>query len=435
MFVFLILGMVLSGCNRSALHPSRFSGTGVFSGIVDPEHVLPYDRSWSLFLGDRLEAASGSPNILFGERFRQRVSRIEGTADLSPCRQIRCALDRAKMIGARFLLVAILRREGEKRGTLTLDYWTVSPPRLLQSMTRELPDPALGSRVLGNFLTRMTRDFLSPSLVLNGTGNIGPDTDPGSAIEKLLDRGQVDQALRLAENLNRSLPEEKRTAEFNLAFLRTLRSSGLMDEARNLVSSVMQRGSINSGFVLEAADMYRTQKVSSGDLRNLYYQGLMRLPDARYLWGKVMEDRVWRGHPRQALSMLSQYRKKHPGELDDRMVGVFYAGKVFVGESQEADEWWQKKYDSRKYHRTLLARHAWLYRQAEKGHLHRVRKKAQEWIRAGYRNEPLYRDLMVALGGLGEPIEEVRVGREAIRRGYATDWIKSRVLSLEAKGY
>ena len=435
MVVFLILGLVLSGCARSSLHLSRFSGTGVFSGIFDAEHILSPGQAWSLFLGDRLEAASGSSDILFGERFRQRVSRLEGTTDLAPCRDVRCALDRAKIIRARYLLTATLRREGGKKKTLTLAYWAVSPPRLMQSLTRDLPESDRKSRVLALFFTRMAKDFLNPSSVLNGRRNVGPDTDPGSAVEKLLDRGQVDQALRLGERLNRTLPETKKTAEFNLALLRTLRASGLSDEARTLVSSVMKNGAINSNFILEAATMYRAQGIPSETVRNLYYQGLMRLPDARYLWGKVMEDRIWKGHPRQALSMLSQYRKKHPGELDDRMTGVYYAGKVFVGDSLKADEWWKTEFLSRKHHRTLLARHAWLYRQAEEGHLRKVRKKAQNWIRAGYESEPIYRDLMVALGGLREPIEEVRAGRDAIRKGLASDWIKNRVLSLEAKGY
>ena len=414
---------------------SRFSGAGVFPGLFDPEHVLPFDQAWSLFLGDRLEAASGSSKLLFGERLRQKISRIEGTTNLLPCREIRCALERARLIHARYLLTAMLRREGGGKRTVTMGYWTVSPPRLMQSLTRDLPESGQKSGDLAVFLTRLTKDFLNPSAVQNGAENVGPDTNPGTAIEKLLDQGQVDQALRLGERLNRTLPESKKTSGFNLALLRTLRASGLLEEARSLVSSVMKNGTIDSDFVLEAANMYRSQGLPAGKVRSLYYQGLMRLPDARYLWGKVMEDRIWRAHPRQALSMLAKYRQNHPGELDDRMTGVYYAAKVFSGDSLKADDWWTKEYVTRKHHRTLLARHAWLYRQAEEGHLRRVRRKAQNWIRAGYESEAIYRDLMVALGGLGEPIEEVRTGREAIRKGLASDWIKNRVLGLEAKGY
>jgi hypothetical protein len=427
--------MIFSGCTRNALHMARFSGTGVFFGLFDPDHALPFDESWSLFLGDRLEAASGVSTLLFGERLRQKISRIEGTTNLSPCRDVRCALDRARIVQARYLLTATLRREGKTKRTVTLGYWAVSPPRLMQSLTRDLPESDQKNQDLAVFLDRLAKDFLNPSAVQNGAKNVGPDTNPGSAVEKLLDQGQVDQALRLGERLNRTLPASKKTAEFNLALLRTYRASGLMDEARKLVSSVMKNGAINSDFVLEAANMYRSQGFSAEKVRGLYYQGLMRLPDARYLWGKVMEDRIWRGHPRQALSMLSKYRQTHPGAMDDRMTGVYYAANVFSGNSQKADVLWTKEYTSRKHHRTLLARHAWLYRQAEEGHLRKVRSKARNWIRAGFESEAIYRDLMVALGGLGEPIEEVHTGREAIRKGFASDWIKNRVLALEAKGY
>ena len=85
--------------------------------------------------------------------------------------------------------------------------------------------------------------------------------------------------------------------------------------------------------------------------------------------------------------------------------------------------------------RTLLVRHAWLYRAAEQGRLRVVRKKAQSWISQGFASEPIYHDLMVALGGMGEPIEEVEAGRQAIHDGYASAWIRKQVKALESKGY
>lgn len=430
-----ILAVILPGCGRSSLHPSLFSGTGVFAGIFDPEHVLPARKPWSLYVGNQLQAASGTTNILFGERLRQRVSRVVGTSSLSSCENVHCALDRGKLIGARYLLTASLRRETEKKITLTFGYWTVLPPHLVQSMTRELPRTDLQDKILESFFLKASRDFLRPALVMNGKNQVGPDTDPGRAITKLLDRGQLDQALRLAEKMNRTLPAARKTAGFNLAFLQVLRASGQLPEAKTLVRSVMKDGAVDSDFVLEAVGMARAQGDPPEEIRNLYYEGLMRLPDARILWGKVMEDRIWRGHPRQALAMLAQYRQKHPGEMDERMAGVYYAGKVLSGESAKADAWWRAEYKTRHRHRSLLARHAWLYRQAEKGNLRLVRKKALAWIRAGYESEALYRDLMVALGGLGEPIEEVQIGREALRKGITSSWIKNRVLRLESKGY
>lgn len=431
-FVFIIL--VLPGCTRAPVHLSRFSGTGVFFGIFDPDHVLTVGRVWNRFLGDQLVASSGNSHLLYGARLGKKLSRLAGMMHPVRCQDVHCAMERANLLNANFLITASIQKEASGQTVLTMNLWSVHPSSLIQTMSRDdVPDrshlPSLAS-----FLTRVAADFLQPGVISNGSRELGPEKDPGRSLERYLNRGQVDQALTLGQQLSSDSPVEKKSAFFNLEYLRALRAAGRISLAKKLVDVVLDRGAINGDFVLEAANMEK----SAGDsrkVRALYYQGLTRLPDDAHLWSEVMEDRVWKGHPRQALLLAGRYRRSHPGRLRDRMVGAIYAAFVMSGQSEKADLWWQSEYIGEHRHRTLLARHAWLYRASEQGRLRVVRKKALGWISQGYVSGPIYRDLMVALGGMGEPIEEIRIGRKAIREGYASSWIRKQVRALELKGY
>ncbi|MHB1606493.1 MAG: tetratricopeptide repeat protein [Leptospirales bacterium] len=432
--IFILFALFLAGCHGTPVHLSRFSGTGAFFGIFDPDHVLAEDKVWSGFLGDRLIASSGNAHILYGARLNQKLSHLVGVLHPVPCRNIHCAMERARLLGASFLITVSVGKQVSGQKILTINLWSVQPTGLLQTMTKgDVPDQS-NPHVLASFLTKIVAKFLQPGVIANGSHELGPEKDPGRSLERYLDDGEVDQALILGQQLSRATPVEKKSAFFNLEYLRALRAAGRISLAKELVGSVLEKGAINGAFVLEAANM----EYSLGDTRKvraLYYQGLSRLPDDAHLWSEVMEDRVWKGHPRQALLLSGRYRRNHPGRIGDRMVGAIYAAYVMSGQSEKADQWWRSEYKSDHRHRTLLARHAWLYRVSEEGRLRLVRKKAMGWISQGFVSEPIYHDLMVALGGMGEPIEEVRVGRKAIRDGYASTWIRKQVRALELKGY
>ena len=431
----LVCVLVSSGCARTPVHVPRFSGTGVFDGILDPDHVLVEGAVWSRFIGDRLVDASKNPDLLYGARLEQKVARSSGILHPVPCTDVHCALDRARLLGARFLITASIRRVVSGHDRLTMNLWSVQPSAtLLQTMSRGVTPDWRNPHSFASFLKKIASDFLQPGVIMNGAHGLGPEKDPGRSLERYLDKGQVDQALRLGQQLASSSVLGGKSAFFNLEYLRTLRAAGRISLAKELVAVVMDHGSVNGDFVLEAANMEKLEGHPK-KVRDLYYQGLLRLPDDGHLWSEVMEDRLWKGHPRQALFLVRRYRRKHPGKLGDRMAGVIYAAYVMSGQSEKADRWWQNEFVSIHRRRTLLVRHAWLYRAAEQGRLRIVRKKAQSWISQGFASEPIYHDLMVALGGMGEPIEEIEVGRKAIQDGYASSWIREQVKALESKGY
>ncbi len=425
--------LVLSGCTKPPVHPPRFSGTGVFYGIFDPDHLLMEKDVWSHFLGDSLLASSKNPELLYGARLDERVSRLLGKVHPLPCLNEHCALGRALLLKAHFLVTASVESEsGHDR--LTLNLWSVQPPTIVQTMSWDLGTKGRDPHFLESFFKKVAADFLQPGVIANGSYGLGPEQDPGHALERYLDNGQIDQSLRLGLRLASSIGLRNTSAFFNLEYLRTLRAAGRISLAKKLVGVVMDHGALNGAFVLEAAEMERSEG-NEKNVRDLYYQGLIRLPDDDQLWSKIMEDRIWKGHPNQALLLVKRYRQTHSGSLSDRMAGVIYAAYVMSGQSDHADRWWKNEFEASQRHRTLLVRHAWLYRASEQGHLRLVRKKASAWISQGYASEAIYRDLMVALGGMGEPIEEIRVGRKAIRAGYASEWIEDQVKALESKGY
>ncbi|MHB1286246.1 MAG: hypothetical protein ACYCYP_06750 [Leptospirales bacterium] len=389
---------------------------------------------WSHFLGDRLLASSKNPKLLYGARLDERVSRLLGKIHPMPCLNEHCALERALLLKAHFLITASVESEPFGHDRLTLNLWSVQPPTIVQTMSWGMGPKGRDPHFLASFFKRVAADFLQPGVIANGSYGVGPEQDPGHTLERYLNNGQIDQSLRLGLQLASSIGLKKTSAFFNLEYLRTLRAAGRISLAKELVGVVMDHGALNGAFVLEAAEMERSEG-NAKNVRDLYYQGLVRLPDDEHLWSKVMEDRIWKGHPNQALILVKRYRQAHSGRLSDRMVGVIYAAYVMSGQSDLADHWWENEFVTKQRHRTLLVRHAWLYRESEQGHLRLVRKKASIWISQGYASEAIYHDLMVSLGGMGEPIEEIRVGRKAIRSGFASGWIEDQVKALESKGY
>lgn len=429
-----LLACTLTDCAHAPVVPNRHSGTGLFPGLFDPGRLMKNPSVWDAYVGDRIVDASGNAHILYGARMNQSLAKATNSSRLPvSCPDVPCALDRAKLLNARFLMTATVRKESPSRGSLVLNLWSISPPRLEQTLSGDFPLGPSSAASFKSLVDRMTENFFSPLAASSGPRTTGPDKDPGSALERFLNRGQVDQAVQIGTVWEGDRSVEK-TPLFNLMYMKALWAAGRTGMARRLASATIEGGRFDVPFVLEAV---RLERLSGHPrtARAILYKGLVRLPDSESLWARVIEDRILRGHPEEGLTLAKKYLGRHPGEMGDRMAGAVYAAYEISDDTAAADRWWSREFKSGRRRRSLMARHAWLYRQAQEGSWDVMSRQARKWLSEGYVSEPLYRDLMMALGALSDPIQEVHVGRKAIREGFASAWIRDRVRELERKGY
>lgn len=430
----LLLAGILAGCADAPALPVRYSGLGVFAGVLDPTHLLKDRSVWDAYVGDRILAASGNAKVLYGSRMNQALAKVtESIRTPSPCPDVPCALDRARLLKARFLMTATVRSDSPTRGSLVLNLWTVSPSKLEQTLSGDFSLGPARTKSFKDLIDRMLGNFFSPLAVASGPRTTGPEQDPGRALEKYLNLGQVDQAVQMGQRWENDASVEK-TALFNLMYLKALRAAGRTDKALRLAFRTIGNGNFDVPFVLEAVRLERWAG-HPRSARTMLYKGLVRLPDSESLWARVIEDRITRGHPEEGLSLAERYLARHTAEMGDRMAGAVYGAYVISGKTVSADRWWDKEFKSGRRRRSLMERHAWLYRQEQEGNWAIMSREARRWLSQGYASEPLYRDLMVALGALRDPIVEVRIGRKAIREGFGSGWIRDRVRELERKGY
>ncbi len=429
-----VLAGILAGCAGAPPLPARYSGVGVFPGVFDPTHLMKERSVWDAYVGDRILAESGNAKVLYGARLNQALTKVtESVRSPLPCPDVPCALDRAKLLKARFLMTATVRSDSPTRGSLVLNLWTISPPKLKQTLSGDFSlGPAMHAS-LQALIDRMMENFFSPIASASGPRTTGPDKDPGRALEQYLNQGQVDQAVLMGQRWEGDASVAK-TPLFNLMYLKALWAAGRTDTARRLVYRTIGAGNFDVRFVLDAVRLERSEN-HPRSARTILYKGLVRLPDSESLWARVIEDRITRGHPDEGLSLAERYLVRHPGEIGDRLAGAVYGAYVISGKTISADRWWDKEFRGGRRRRSLMERHAWLYRQEQEGHWAIMSRQARRWLSQGYASEPLYRDLMVAFGALRDPILEARIGRQAIRDGFGSGWIRDRVRELERKGY
>ncbi|WP_148272548.1 hypothetical protein [Leptospirillum ferrooxidans] len=425
----LTLCLFFQSCSSVPPPSEELSGAVLFMGVRVDAGESFQQNPFNAYVSDRFSHFAHSALLLSGEK----LNRTQNAKSLPlVCRSIRCESKEARSLHVPHLL-DIHISPSSTPGTLflTLTTWNVSPLTLERMVSRRI---LLSQQAAFDALPAAMEELVSTRGLYFSIKDTQPESGPGKTILHMISRGQTERALALGEKTLNSQPVQSPT--FFNGYFQALVLSGQAEKATLIGETAIQQHAVTPQLIV---GLRRLEKDlgHSGKARSVLYRGLMELPDSRLLWSYVIEDQVKRKNNHEALRLANLFIEKHPGKkIPERMIGAIYAAYVFSDQGQTADDWASShNIINNQRMKPELVKHAILFRLLQKGQYEKVVVLARKWILRGPASSHLFQDLMIAEGGLNEPISEARTARNAIASGHSNSWILSRLSDLAVRGY
>lgn len=427
---FLIVYLFLGSCSSVTPPSEELSGAVLFMGVRVEKGAQVQEKPFNTYASDRFARFAHSAQVLSGERLKQ-----DQNSESLPlvCNTIKCESKEALSLHVPHLLDIHISRV-QTSGTLfmTISTWKVKPLTLERMVNRRL---LVSQSAVFDAIPSAMDELLSTRGLFFPLQDMQPEADPGQVILHMIARGQTERALSLGRETLRS-QRTPHSPVFFTGYFQALVLSGQPEEAILLGETAIREHKVTPQLIVGMRGLEKDLG-HSGKARSVLYRGLTELHDSKVLWSYVIEDQVRRKNSQEAIRLANLFIEKHPGKkIPVRMIGAIYAAYVFSDDGPTADHW-AKEHNIIKSKRmkTELVKHAILFRLLQKGHYGKVVLLARKWIGNGDTRADLFQDLMIAEGGLNEPISEARTARNAIAAGQSNPWILNRLSDLSVRGY
>lgn len=427
--IVIILSLLVSGCSSTPTKMNDLSGKVLFMGVRVTPGTKVRRKPFNAYASDLFLRASSRTLLIWGANLKS----LQNQESLPlTCETVACEAEEASSLNIGHFFDVHLQHGSNGKTVVSAAIWKVRPLTLERIVTRQfLPSENDAFGVLPSAINQL----LSTQGMYFSPTDMQPESTPARAIFHLISRGQLEQAVGIgrASFANAQMDHDPELYE---AYFQALLVSSLTSKAISIGHRALEHHKITPGLVLGLRQL-ELDLGQPGQARGVLYKGLSQLPDSRSLWSYVVEDQVWRGHSEEALRLSKVFRSRHPGvRLPSRMTGAVFAAYVFSNQGERADRWnLTRKVSEPPINKMRLVRHAILVRLTQQGNLSAVVEKARGWILEGSSQKELYQDLMIAEGGLNEPIDEARTARHAIAAGASNSWILKRLSDLSARGY
>jgi hypothetical protein len=427
--IILSLCLVFQGCSSVPPPSEELSGAVLYMGVRVDVGEQFQKNPFNAYVSDRFAHFAHSAQLLSGES----LNRAQNAKSLPlACHSIRCESKEARSLHVPHLLdIHISHASTPGAFIMTLSTWKVKPLSLERMVSRRF---LLSQQSAFDSLPAAMEELLSTRGLYFSLKDTQPEAGPGKAILHMISRGQTERALALGEKTLDSQPVH--SPNFFTGYFQALVLAGQEEKAILIGETAIKQHAVTPQLII---GLRRLEKDlgHSGKARSVLYRGLMELHNSRLLWSYVIEDQVKRKNNHEALRLANLFIENHPGKkIPERMIGAIYAAYVFSDKGQTADDWASSHNILKSQHvKPELVKHAILFRLLQKGQYEKVVILARKWILKGPARSHLFQDLMIAEGGLNEPISEARTARNAIASGHSNSWIVSRLSDLAVRGY
>ena len=427
---FLMVWLFLEGCSSIPSPSDELSGEVLFMGVRVDKGAQVQEKPFNAYASDRFTHFAHSARLISGES----LAKAQKSESLPlVCNTIKCESKEARSLHVPHLLdIHISRASTPGALFMTLSTWKVKPFALDRMVSRRF---LVSENAAFDSLPSAMDELLSMRGMFFSLQDMQPEADPGQAILHMIARGQTERALSLGHKILRG-QNAPLSPVFFRGYFQALVLSGQPEKALLVGETAIRQHKASSQLILGMRGLEKDLG-HPGKARSVLYRGLAELPDSKLLWSYIIEDQVRRKNNQEALRLSRLFIEKHAGnKVPARMVGAIYAAYVFSDDGATADDWGKKhNIIKNKRMQTELVKHAILFRLLQKGHYEKVVLLARKWIGNGDTQADFFQDLMIAEGGLNEPISEARTARNAIASGQANPWILNRLSDLAARGY